>query len=569
MKKILNLIAIVLFASATAYAESAVDNLEKFIGTKDYPEAAKYISTAIAENPKDEDVYVLCGDVYSELLNVDSALIMYKKAYDLERDDKKIIIKLSGAYSEAKMHKESIDLMRKAEKDNKNDLDIQLALAQSLIKADSTKDADLIIRRVIKANDKNPIAYLAQADLYFKQQIYFSAREAYEKVISLDPKQVTARINLATAYYQMARQEEDKDLKNSYYTLSLSQWEYVAQEDPKNAKAFWEAGKIYYYSEVWDNAAIYLNKYIQLRPAHSLARYYLVESLFHINKCDELQQNALIVVKEIDSVKSKVSKWQAECFYKTQKYKEAIAQYREYGNIAPLDAEQLERIALSYLFDGDTLASINAYKEVIKVDSKRGQTLTSFGSLALNRKDYENAAYFFQVREDNIIDSNSNKMRYFLGLSYLFAEKPIEAAKIFEKVMTNDPNNYSALVYLGDSYSKMNAKDSAKNTYLKAIELMTPNVVANESTLNNAYQKICSTLLSDKNFKELNTISKAWTDALPNSQYAFFFYGVSYHGQGDGDNACKYYKKAFAIDPKSDFAIKNIKKQMDGVCNPK
>jgi hypothetical protein len=37
-------------------------------------EAAKYISESIKEKPKDYDVYVLCGDVYTELEKYDSAL---------------------------------------------------------------------------------------------------------------------------------------------------------------------------------------------------------------------------------------------------------------------------------------------------------------------------------------------------------------------------------------------------------------------------------------------------------------------------------------------------------------
>ena len=576
MKNFLKLIALVLFASATAYAESATNSLEKYVKSQEFPEAAKYIHAAITENPKDEDVYVLCGDVYTELLNADSAVIMYKKAYDLEKDNIKIIVKLSAAYSENKMNKESIELMRKAEKDNKNDLDVQLALAQALIKGDSTGTADLIIRRAQKSNEKNPKVWTALADLYFAQKVYALAVDNYNEAIALDPKLVQARINLATAYYQMARGEEDKDLKNSYYTQSLSQWEYVANQDPKNAKAFWEAGKIYYYAQIWDNAAIYLNKYIQLRPNHSLARFYLVEALYNINKCDELQINADIVSKEIDSVKIRVKTWQAECMYKTQKYKEAITMFQELGSLTKLNGEQLETISKAYLYDGDTINAINSYKDVIKIDPKRGFSLTAFGTLAFSRKDYENAIIILQAREDNVKDSISSKMRYYLGLSYLLGEKPLEASKVFENVITADPNNFSAMVYLSDSYIKIGSDetnkdskifiDSAKTTLLKAISLMTPNATENESTLNNAYQKLCSTLMSEKNFKELNTVAKSWTEALPNSQYAFFFYGISYHAQGDADNACKYYKKAYSIDPKSDFAIKNIKKQMDAVC---
>lgn len=570
MKNILKLLALVLFASTSVFADSAIDNLEKYVKSKDFLEAAKYISAAVAEKPKDEDIYVLAGDVYTELMKTDSAVIMYKKAYELENGDLKIIYKLANAYSENKNHEEAIELMKKADKNNKNNVDVQLALAQALIKGNNKKDADMIVRRIIKADTTNAKAYMVLADLYFADEIYELAIDNYNNALKFDSKNINAKVNMAISLYYKARREEDKDLKNQYYGQSLALWEQVASDDPKNSRALWEAGKINYYSQLWVDAAKYLNKYIQLRPDHSLARYYLVEALYNINKCEELQQNAEIVIKEIDSVKVRVKTWQAECLYKTAKYPESIAQYKDLANYTKLNGEQYESISKAYLYSGDTVNAINSYSDVIKVDPKRAFSLTAFGTMAFSRKDYANAILILQTREDNIADSNSKKMRYYLGLSYLFGEKHLEASKTFEKVISNDPTNYNAMVYLADCYTKLGAKDSAKTTLVNAIAAMTPNAAKNETTLNNAYQKICSSLMQDKNdksYKEMTTYAKAWTEALPNSQYAFFFYAISYHVQGEADEACKLYRKAFNIDPKSDFAIKNIKPQMDKACS--
>lgn len=565
-KTLISLFGIFAFGAATLLAGPASD-FKDLYKAKDYPEAVKLIEQATAEKSKDEDIFTMAGDVYFELAMTEKALEMYKKAYDLDSKDNNIRRKYAKLLSETGKVNEAIELLNKAISSDKKDVKNYLALGQAYIKAGEMSKADLEIRKAQKMDEKLPEGWIALADLYFAQGVYSLAIDYYKKALELEETNIDARINLATSYYYTARAEEDKELKNGYYSQCLSEWEIVANKDPKNAKAFWEAGKIYYYSELWENAAKYLNKYIQLRPDHSLARFYLVQSLYEIEQCEALQENVDIVANEIDSVKTLVRNWQAECFYKQQKYSEAITAYKNLSATMVLNAEQLENIAKAYMFSGDTVQAIAAYRDVIKVDKSRGNTLMAFGTMAFQMKDYATAAEFLEVRDQNVKDELTDKMKYYLALSYLFNNDSLKAAETFEKVIQVDPTNYSASVYLSDAYVKLGKKAESITLLNDVIAKMSSDVKANENTLNNAFQKLCSSALQEKNFKEIGRIAKQWTDLIPNSQPGFFFYGLSFHGAGEVDGACKYYKRAVAIDPSTELAKSAKKYISDLKCN--
>ncbi len=558
--------ALIFFGFAEVFA-APVDDLKNFYKEKDYTNARTVITAAITQKPKDEDVFVMAGDVYFELAMPDSAMIMYKRANELDGGDNNIKRKLAKTFSELGMHQEAIDLINKAIKDEKNNVLNNLALGQAYLKKGDLNKADLEIRKAQKMDEKLPQGWVALADLYYAQRVYSLAVDNYKKALELDEKNMDARINLASSLYQLARQEEDKDLKNEYYNQSLNQWEIVANKDPKNAKAFWEAGKIYYLAESWENAAKYLNKYISLRSDHSIARYYLVESLSKINACEPLIENAKIVANEIDSVKARVNLWSAECLYKTQQFKEAVAAYNDCKTLMQLDADNLENLSNALLFSGDTAQAIKSYADVIKVDKNRGLGLMRYGTLAYVMKDYASAIEYLKLRDEVEKDSLSSKMKYYLGLSYIFSEKYQEAIPVFQALMVEDPENTYSALYLSDSYVKLGDKEKGKQVLVDAIAKLSTNAKANENPLNNAFQKLNAMYLGDKKFKDMNTLSKSWTELMPTSQAAFFFYALSYHGQGDQPNACKYYKKVVSLDNTSELG-KNARKYIgDLKCN--
>lgn len=564
--KFLFAIALVALGFSELFADP-VDDLKKFLKEKDYIQARGVITAATTQKPKDEDVFVMAGDVYFELAMPDSAVVMYEKAYKLDDDDNNIRRKLAKAYSEVGKHDEAIDIINKAIKDEKNNVLNNLALGQAYLKKGDLNKADLEIRKAQKMNEKLPAGWIALADLYYAQRVYSLAVDNYKKALELEETNIDARINLASSMYQLARQEEDKELKNEYYNQSLNQWEIVANKDPKNAKAFWEAGRIYYLAEAWENAAIYLNKYVQLRTDHSIARYYLVEALYNVNACEPLIENARIVAQEIDSVKSRVMVWSAECLYKTQKFAEAVEAYKACKADGPLTADHLENLSNAYFLSGDTLTAIKSYADVVAVDKNRPSGLMRYGTLAINMKDYESAINYLKLRNEVVQDSLTPKIKYYLGLSYIFAEKFEEATVVFEEAINEDPTNYSSYIYVSDAYVKLNDKEKAKAVLETVIGRMASNVAENTNSLNTAYQKLCAMFLSDKKFKEMNATAKSWTDLMPNSQPAFFFYALSYHGQGDQPNACRNYKKVISIDAASELGKNARKYTNDLKCN--
>ncbi len=565
--RIILIIATFIFLGIAEAFADPVDDLKKFFKEKDYINARNVIHSAIAQKPKDEDVYVLAGDVYYELAMTDSAAIMYDKAYQIESKENNIRRKLAKVYSDLGKHKEAIDLINKAIKDESKNVLNYLALGQAYIKSGDLNKADLEIRKAQRMDENLAAGWVALADLYFAQKVYALAIDNYSKALEIEETNIDARINLASSYYNMARTEQDVDLKNEYYSQSLNQWEIVANKDPKNAKAFWEAGRIYYYAELYENAARYLNKYVQLRPDHSIARYYLVESLYKINSCDALVENANIVSKEIDSVKTRVLIWSAECLYKTQKFAESVEAFKPLAAQNLLDADNLENLSNAYLLSGDTLTAIKSYENVIKLDKDRPMGLMRYGTLAYVMKDYPAAINYLKLRDEVVKDSLSPKMKYYLGLSYIFSENFQSAIPVFEQLLVEDPGNYFSYLYLSDSYIKTDNKEKGKELLITSIDKMTPNAKENENVLNNAYAKLNNIFMGEKKYNDMNKYSKAWTESVPNSSMAYFFLGLSYHGNKDQANACKNYKKAVTLDPTSELA-KTAKKMISDLnCN--
>jgi len=67
MRKTILIILGFFFLAANLYADSNWDEMRDYAKQKDYVSAEKYIKGAIQERYKDEDVYMLAGEIYTEL----------------------------------------------------------------------------------------------------------------------------------------------------------------------------------------------------------------------------------------------------------------------------------------------------------------------------------------------------------------------------------------------------------------------------------------------------------------------------------------------------------------------
>jgi tetratricopeptide (TPR) repeat protein len=559
MKKTILLMLGFMFVAVNLYA-SDWDELRSYAKQKDYVQAEKYIDGAIKERYKDEDVYMLAGKVYTELDDYNKALLMYEKAYDLEDDDPVIISKLALAYSRLKQYDKALELLNDAVKDYPDDLHILLALGSVDIAKGDLDQAALQITKARENNKNNPEPYVALGDLYFAQKIYELAKNNYEEALKIDETLTDARIKLATAYYWMANREYDKDLSNELFNRSLKEWNIITKKAPKYARAWWEQGRILFYGKRFDLAAGSFQKYLELRPDHSLARWYLAQSYVETGYCDSAVTHLRQVAAEIDSVKYKAGLKLAQCLFQQERFGEALKEYETVKPHLKLAIKDIERMAAASLKMADTTKTINYYKEVIKLDPTKCNLMYQLANLTIFMKDYTNAIFFLDTRNKNCKDSMQSKVYYLLGTSYFSLDSADTAAVLLRKAVELDSTNLQARIYMADVMASLDEKDEAKAEFEKSLAIALADTAKYKREITQAYAKLCNMLLEMKQFKEMNSVTKKWLDYDSKSAYAWIYHGISWQGMGDKENACRAYKKGLKYNPKNGFLNKQVKK---------
>lgn len=559
MKLVIGIMLVLAAITGTAYSQSAEKMLMELYNNQEFDAAAKHIPDAMNEKPKDFDLLMLCGDIYFELENLDGAMSAYQRAYKV--DDKPVVMrKIGRIMSMQGNHLEAIKYLRKTVDEDKKDLYSYLELAQAFIRADSLTQAELAITRAREIDRKNPASFIAMGDYYFKQRVYELAKDNYEEALSMDESNVEAREKLAISYYWLANRESDSDLRNAQFFRSLEEWNKITKQDPKNARAFFEQGRIFYFSNQLGKAAVSLMEYVRLRPSSMLGRWYLAQALSELNQCDSAISHLRVVADNVDSVKIKAKLMLARCYTSIENYSEAVNTYEEIKSDTALSSSNLQFMGNAALLSGDTVKAIAAWREAIELDPANSCRLMYILGTQLNRmKDYDGAVHILQKRLDTqeCRDSLDPVVYYFIGTSYLFNAKPDLAKPALEKSIELDPSFLFAHIYLGDALAALSDATGAEKSFQYVIDNGTADPEKNKSALNQAYSKLCGMKLDQKKYADLIKISRVWTDLYPDLPYPPLYLAVGYQGAGDTANACKFYKRVLQLDPKNAPARKN------------
>lgn len=561
MFKKINIIIILLLITQVAFSQISKENFLELVQQKKFEEASNIIPEIATNFSKDVQMLVAFGDVYFDLENYDEANRYYAAAYKIKDDDNKIAQKYATSLAQLKKFPEAIGVIKAIIKENPKELYNYITAAEIYIKADSLAEAEIQIDRARNIDKKNPAPLVTLGNLYFSKRVYELARQNYEEALTLDPNNVEAHMNLAISYYWLANREMDKELSNELFTRSLKSWNTVSQLDSMNAKAFLEQGKIWYFSEKYPEAATALSRYVKLRPTSSIGRWYLAESLYKLGECDSAVIHLDIVRKEIDSIKTTATKYLADCYISLKEFNKAKQVYMDLDKASyQYDAVDYRKYGQAAFFSGDTANAINYWKKAIEMDTEGNCVLMFFLGTVLNSikmYDESNNILKLRIRTNGCTDGNDSKVYYIIGQNFIFNNQPDSAIVYLEKSIEIDPTNMFAVVYLGDAYIQMKNTKKGMDYYRMVITKYDADNTINQSAVIQAYAKLSNLILENKNYAELNKLTKRWSDLFPDNLFANLYCAVSYQGLNDGDNACKYYGKVLKIDPNNKTAKQN------------
>ncbi|MFH1049696.1 MAG: tetratricopeptide repeat protein [bacterium] len=539
---------------SSAFSQSNKDLLKSYAKDKDFVAASKYIHAAITENRKDFDLHILAGDVYEELENLDSAYILYSKANDIEGDRPHLLRKMARTLSSLKKHNDAIKMAKEAVKEDKGNPINYLCLGQVYLAADSMKQAELNITKAREINKNIPDAFIALGDLYFAQRVYELAKNNYEEALGIEESNVEARTKLAISYYWLANREYDEDLANELFKRSLQEWNIITKQDPKNARAFFEQGKILFFSQKWETAAKSLYQYVQLRPNSPLGRWYLAQSLYELAQCDSAEPHLKFCAEQIDTVKSKAYLLLARCYFDAKQYEKSIATFDSLRTLDTLSLEDMERYGAAAFQLGDTLAAIENYKKIIEKDPTRCKLIFKTGAMLFVLNKYQETIDMMMKRVDGCDDEFSAKTLFYIGSSFLRMDSAEACKSYFMGTYQKDSTDFLSLVYLADAFAKQELDDSA-TYYLDFVIQKTMQDTAKYGWLiGNAYAKICNLYYKVKNYSKLRISAQEWVKYKIDTPIAYLYIATYYQSVKNIESACANYRLVIKYDTSGKLA---------------
>lgn len=157
--------------------------------------------------------------------------------------------------------------------------------------------------------------------------------------------------------------------------------------------------------------------------------------------------------------------------YTDKNYGDAIQSFRQAIGLAPQSDTAInayEYIAKSQIQDGNTEAAIDAYKAMLKIDSRLDSAHVSLGNLYYSNQRYDEARAAY---EEAVRLNPSAPNRYSLGQGYLATGNYSAALGQFSLIKQETPGEPQGSLGLGQTYAKMGQYEKAIGEFKNAISI--------------------------------------------------------------------------------------------------
>ena len=420
--------------------------------------------------PKDVDVWVDLGRLNKILQKSPEAEAAYNKALEIEPDNEDALIGLAVVYQDL---------------------------------GDRAKVSE-ILRRIV-ASDPSPNTLTALARSYEQQDEYGLAAETYRQAVAMTPDNAALQQALAQNLAMSGHQDE-----------ALEIYQKLVEKDPSDAESHLRISQIYTRKGEFDKAWAELQEAKKSAPDSTEVLYHEINLLESMGKTSD----AIARLKELldNSRKTTYSTGEranralflerlAVLYRSDEQYDNAVKTFEELRDLDPdLDARVSAQIGDTYRQgrqfqkaadvlndafkkypDNRTIAVVRATvladlgdsdKAVAAIEklTKGRNDLDSYMTLAQiyekTKRFPEMAQAIQKALEVASNDDERSGVLFMQGAMYERQKRIDEAETSFRKVLELDPDNSSALNYLGYMFADQDVKlDEALNLIKKALEL--------------------------------------------------------------------------------------------------
>jgi tetratricopeptide (TPR) repeat protein len=562
--KIIALAAVLISLTRPVVADD-LESAKKAVAAGDYLLALGHIRAAVAQEPQDIERLSLASTIYLEMDIRDTALLYARRVFEDDDEDTDNALLLGRALVESGKADEACVMLKKFRR--KTD-DVRLALAHvnALVAADSNSAAELVASTARQKYPKEADAYLALGNLYFNWKplpVFDLAVQNYNDAIKIDNSLVTAHFNLAICYWRMGNRETDDALSNEYFNKCLAEWAIVSKLDPKNARAWYEQGKIYYLAKRYPSASDALKTYRELRPLGTgeiMASWYLGESLYKQGMCDDAKRHLEDAAARIDSLKPKVSIMLARCNFQAKKWQECVSSYASAEKVDSLwEGMDYWKYGTALINASDTVRAVDVMFKAAKIEPKQCKLMERFAFLLQSKKRYANSNDIYRGRLANCTDSTDPKIHVLMGNNF-YADSLVDSAiASYERALGLNPKMMWGMQRLGDTYLVRGDVDKGRPLLEQVISNASTTASPDEKRYGIAAVASLNALdIKDKNWQAIVDRSTLGTTIDPKSVVSWLYLGIGHQGVGNKDKARAAYQEVLKLDPNNASAKKNL-----------
>jgi tetratricopeptide (TPR) repeat protein len=405
----------------------------------DLQKAENEFKTAVKLEPDSEEAVTTLAYLYNEEGDTARAGEVLSSIPDASRSAK-LYSALGYTYEQQKQYKNAIGAYRKAIELDRDNLDAIRGLAQNLVN-DGQTDAALEQYKIIAdANPEDAQTYLRMAEIYRKSGKFDLALESLKRAGTMVPDSIEVPYNMAVVYQAQGRYDEAIQVLQDLLKKTEKADNSYTQPDKNNRSVFLERlGTIYRDNNNSPLALETFRKMLVLGDENTERGYQQIIDTYRENK-----------------------QWQQA----TDAAKEATEKLPNNRSLKMVYAAQLADM-------GQPDAGLQQVKSLLKGTPEDREVYITLSQMYSRLKRWPEAEEALDKAEQLSTKDEDKEYVYFLrGSTYERQKKYEPAEEMFRKVLGGDPQNATALNYLGYMLADRGVKlDEALGFIKKAVDL--------------------------------------------------------------------------------------------------
>ena len=434
-------------------------------------EALSAYQKALALDPDNEDANTGLAMVYTDLGDNKAAAELLRKIAEKDPSPRSLT-NLAGVYEQMKDYSLAAATLRKALDQQPGNADLQHALAQDLMLSEQYDDALKIYQDLVAQDPKDEQSFLRISQIYRQKRDFAQAREAADKAKELDPT------NLEVLYNDVNLLEAEGKINDAIRTLkgmldTTAKKTYSASEKNNRTLLLERLGYFYRQSEQYPQAVDTFRQIVDLdSDAAPRATAEIVETYRVSKDFSKAEAEAEAAIKKYPAERV-VRTEHASLLADMGKTDQAVAETRKL-----LDGKNDREVYLNLaeIYEkaknfGEMAKMLDAAENLSKSSDEKESVLFMRGAMYERMKNYTGAEAEFR----KVLDLNPNNASALNYLGYMLADRNIrleEAQQFVTKALERDPNNGAYLDSLGWVYYRQNKLDAAVEKLRQALESM-------------------------------------------------------------------------------------------------